>query len=358
MDKVLNIAAFLGGGMGDMLNLSAMLYGVKRKFPQSTITVFMNRSADVFRDNKCAQVLKLVDPRAWMRVVEQEKGRYDISAVVRYPVKYYFSDEALNIKDVSQFKKEWEHRFKGAYENIWNSFLDDVPTIDKFLVKNNMDIYQLRKDSSNLDYDAENDQFISVKDTDYKASEHLNGLRMVLVNNSGAYGMDMTKSWTIGGWSKVIQHLKNRGIYVVQVGGGKDLILPGVNETFFDKTIHETAALIKRSLFGVFIEGGLVHVSVAVGKRSIVLFGPTPIQTFGYDRNINLKGNICEPCWWALETKRKSKDWNTYCLRSGKAVKDEAPICMLSLDYIQVNKAVDEMLIEHKIITRKGIQNV
>jgi ADP-heptose:LPS heptosyltransferase len=350
----IKIGVALGGGIGDYLNLSAMLHGLKRKFPQSIISIYIVRYPEVFKDNRVVNFIHIKKVSTIMRDVERDIPKYHIFAEVRYPVKYSFSGEALGHPEIAEFRDEWQDKYDKKYRHMWESFLQDIPAMDRFCEKNRMTAYDVRRDSSCLDY-TEADQFISITDQDLRASSSLEGLRVVTVNNSGAYCEDMTKSWTDTGWSKVVQHLKQRGVYVVQIGTGKERPIPGVSERFVG-SLHETVAIMKRSMFHVGIEGGFVHLGKALGHRSVVMFGPTPVPTFGYPENINLRSSFCSPCWWGSDW--KTLDWNKTCRLTGRHVSEQTPQCMSALSPAVVIEAVDKLLCENKILSDREIKHV
>jgi ADP-heptose:LPS heptosyltransferase len=41
-----------------------------------------------------------------------------------------------------------------------------------------------------------------------------------------------------------------------------------------------------------------VHLAACYGRRSLVVFGPTPSNYFGYSNNININPLKCGNCWW------------------------------------------------------------
>lgn len=352
MDFNLKIGVSLGGSIGDILNASSLLVGLKRQFPQSDITFFLFTGAEMLRGNKLVSTIKLIGAGNFNHEVEKQRANFDIFCEIRYPIKYFFSEKALKIPEVLEFKKHWEVNYKNYYEPLWEEFLSNIDRLNKFCDKNHMTVYDLRRGSSCLDY-TDADQFVYLSPEDYRASRSFENMRIVSVNNTGSHGV-MTKSWSAGGWTKIIAHLKSRGIYVVQLGKKTEPDLPGINERFYG-TVHETAAVIKRAKFNIFIEGGLAHIAKALGKKSIVLFGPTPIHVFGYPENINLKGTECSPCW---HTARSTYDWNRYCVKTGMEAKNVTPACMTSLDSQKVIKACDKFLVEFGILSNKGADYV
>jgi SAM-dependent methyltransferase len=74
-------------------------------------------------------------------------------------------------------------------------------------------------------------------------------------------------------------------------------------------SISEVGLIIKNGECHIDTEGGLVHLARAVNRRSVVLFGPTPAEVFGYDQNVNLSSSSCNDCWWI------TNDWLGKCPR-------------------------------------------
>ena len=45
-----------------------------------------------------------------------------------------------------------------------------------------------------------------------------------------------------------------------------------------------------------------MHLATCVGTRSVVVFGPTPSDYFGYPENINISPSLCGSCWWTTRS--------------------------------------------------------
>jgi len=84
----------------------------------------------------------------------------------------------------------------------------------------------------------------------------------------------------------------------IQIGLPSDPLLENVIDAR-GLTIRESAALIHSSMFFLGLEGGFMHISRAVGRRSVVIFGGyIHPQTSGYIENINLYSPVdCSPCY-------------------------------------------------------------
>lgn len=324
MIESLNIGICHGGGLGDNINLTAYASAVKRQFPNSFITVIITTYPEVFRDNKVVDRVIKVDLGFFQKYVNENVKKFDLFLEVRYAGKWHFSEKSLLDPRIQTFKKQWEKTFP-KYEYVFNKFLGDI----KSMVRMNKTFHEVAFESSALNGDIK-DQFISIRPEDFKASEKYNDLRVVTISNGAAGGLQ-TKSWNLNYWKDTCVYLRKIGFYPIQIGDNKDVPIEGVER--FSGTMFETSALIKKASFHMGIENGMAHIANAVGTKSIVLFGATPIHVFGYKDNINLRSNVCSPCFW------KSNNWFKWCALRNQVVKPSwTPPCMMGLTPLDVIK--------------------
>jgi len=121
-------------------------------------------------------------------------------------------------------------------------------------------------------------------------------------------------------FSEVVALLKEYvpGITFVQIGAKTSLPIEGCDLMLIDRTtLDEAAGLIANAAMHIDNEGGLVHLASCVGVKSVVVFGPTPIDYFGYPSNVNVAPPVCGECWWMKPT------WMDSCVKGY-----EAPSCM------------------------------
>lgn len=109
------------------------------------------------------------------------------------------------------------------------------------------------------------------------------------------------KAWPREYWEKLVRLLD---IPVVQIGGGPSCChVDGVVADLRDRlSITESAEVMRRGLFHIDIEGGLPILNQHLGKKSVVLFGPTHPDQQGRSYNINLRSTDCPSCY----------EWGTY----------------------------------------------
>jgi hypothetical protein len=106
-------------------------------------------------------------------------------------------------------------------------------------------------------------------------------------------------------------------IPMVQLGSITSSPISGVDyDLIGQSSIPEVAALLKNAGRHVDSESGLVHVARCFGTKCVVIFGPTPLEYFGYSQNQNLPRSDCTPCWGT------DQNWMARCPRGY-----DRPIC-------------------------------
>ena len=80
-------------------------------------------------------------------------------------------------------------------------------------------------------------------------------------------------------------------------------------------------------------ESGLVHLAQYLDVKSVVLFGPSSVPFFGYEKNRNVSSGSCGGCMWT------TTDWMFRC-PLGK----EESSCMENVSAEMVLKEVSEEL--------------
>ncbi len=104
------------------------------------------------------------------------------------------------------------------------------------------------------------------------------------------------KEWGFDKFQKVVNSFPQ--IKFVQIGLENDTLLDNVIDRR-GKNIRYPGAIIKNSLFFFGLEGGLMHIAKAVGKRAVIIYGGVILEeSTGYQENINITNKIyCSPCY-------------------------------------------------------------
>ncbi len=327
MIKPLKIGVGHAGGLGDNLDLSAVIPTIKRKFPNSEITLFVTRFPQIFDSHPLVKEVITIHGPVYQKRIDLLRDTFDLFFETRYAGKVHFSKRALQFTDVLAYKKLHEKAFK-KYKNSFDHFLGDI----KYTVNLNESVNEMLCNSLALKGTTDS-MAVYLNLEHFKASEAYDGLKTAVICNSASGGIQ-TKNWHYDSWGKVLYYLKTVGITPIQLGTPDEESLHGIDRFF--GSVHETAALIKKSEFFIGIEGGLARLAYTVGTPGIVLYGPTYEHMFKLPNQITIRSGACTPCLW------KNTQWMTYCERLKEKIDYYAPPCMMGINEKQVIEAIQE----------------
>lgn len=241
------IHVLLDHGMGDALSARSFLiyYCNQRKLSRDNVTIYTGRHKILFEND--GFILK--DENAAQRTLNW----YDSFGKFNFPKRFIDHIHRDNyISKNSGIKYDWQHR-----EQLnWN-----IPDISHLSLP---------------------EKFITVN----------YGCDAIAIQDSIC-----TKMWPLEYWIELVTKI---GIPCIQIGGGRNTKeIPNVSQNFLNKlSIKESAEVMKRALFHIDTEGGLTILNHHLGGKTVVLFGPTAIETFGFNENLNIRYNTCSnsPC--------------------------------------------------------------
>lgn len=117
--------------------------------------------------------------------------------------------------------------------------------------------------------------------------------------------------------SKIHDHYKGE-VEVCQLGTERSRRFRGVDiDRVGMTTFIQSLRYLSESSCHIDGDSGLVHAAHIIGTKSVVMFGPTPGDFFGYPTNSNLQSHSCSKCWWL------TPNWLEKC-----CLNYETPICM------------------------------
>lgn len=118
-----------------------------------------------------------------------------------------------------------------------------------------------------------------------------------------------TKHWTIEGFAAVARYLRGTGRAVVLAGSAGERercravadLAPGILDFSGQTTLSELAALIRRAELCVTNDSGSMHLTVALNRPVVSVFGPTDEVWIGPYRRpeaVVRKQTECAPCYF------------------------------------------------------------
>ena len=289
------------GGIGDALQCFPLIAGIKRKYPDCSLTIFYEGSPEIYSKNKNIDKVIRVGRKIQQEMVNSLQPLFDIFYDVRYVSKVFGEKPSDYFLKYEQFFDNWA---------LSNNQLDRLgENVIDMIIKS-----------------CALENYCSLEDMKLETEEiPLPKQPYVVIHNSGG-NIGQLKLLPVQTCREVVNYLNKRKIVVIQPGVKEDIYIKGCVDYRGKTNFFQTAYLIKNSLFYLGIEGLLAHIAKAVGKKAIICFGNTPVSCFGYKENINFSQKKCHPpCWWA----------------SGQVHNE----CMLKHDYCQ-NLPTTEMIIE------------
>lgn len=192
-----------------------------------------------------------------------------------------------------------------------------------------------------LPYSAKSPRYMALAENklDTLARFGLKNEPYMVINRAvdGKYSEDHPKLWPMKNYNELVQMIKaNHDILVVQIGDSEAFgNIEGVDLNLIGQTtLEECKVILKNAVMLVSSEGGLVHMNYWLYGKSVVIFGPTLPEIFGYDSNINIRGDGCpEYC------ENLTKNWAEGCIMGYKN-----PPCICSVDTNTVYAAVARLL--------------
>ena len=341
--KGLKIGIIRLGGLGDAIIATSLVTAVKRKWPNAYVYVFVRSESQRQFLSKYKNIDKVivisekVDLDGYLQVKmasELVNNEYlDICLLDRYVIKAFF-------------KKGLYPKLKEKMNNLFQKFnlnFDTFPYFTNNLLIYKRNEYELRSASTDLEIDPSG-LSVCLNDHDFQILKNLpksfvtvhhgsdSEFRSKLKNKNNL----QTKNWFADRWAKVVKFLQSKGYEVIQLGVSQDEYIPGTIDMRGKTTITEAGAILKNANLHLDTEGGLVHLAKAVGTRSLVLFGPTAIEFYGYKDNINIRAGNCKNCWWS------KPDWAFKC-----PVGYKKPRCMESITVKMVVDTLEKFLKMH-----------
>ncbi len=136
------------------------------------------------------------------------------------------------------------------------------------------------------------------------------------------------KNWPLDRWSELAGLLRRKcGIEVMQIGSGIDKPIEGVEKIITPSILEAVAAIDQCKLF-LGIDSVFNHASRAVKKASIIIWGSTHPNSFGYRQNLNLVNGVawqkemglygptlhCQPCYREYPDEKRPRNPCPYTL--------------------------------------------
>lgn len=325
------IAMISSGGMGDHLLFANHVYMFYQKYSEACDidldVVFKDKfglSSHIFREGDI--IRRILDHESY----KEHVGNYDLVIdMAGFPKIEKINREILaeNFREIYEYAlkcEEYREYCRSAFRG--NAYgMSKLCELEGRKLIQRGDIYSLIEITEEYKYPL----FIDENEDEYLNSVGLKRENFITIQT----GIDViynthVKQWPIEHYKRLLEMINEAypTLKVAQVGNSGE-VCSKESDCFInlvDKTnLEQAKVLIKNSLIHIDIEGGMVHLRHALkGGPSIVLFGPTSIEFFGYSDNCNIRSTACnEPCY------QMTSCWPERCPRydSNRCMKEIPP---------------------------------
>ncbi len=314
------LAAVFGGGLGDALKFTSILPRLVQKLG-CEVTVFCDQQAveDIKSLNPYITNFCFIsgNPYDFVEQVLQYAEVFDGICIYRYTVRFIFHPRSRFpcdlVENLSAHSENCNAKFnRYNFSNVvWpgvnNAFAREMG-------RHGQGVLQTLSSSLGLGY-SEAEVFLIPLFLPQPEDESLNPFLSApyvtihhgfdvrkLPARSKQTDYSSTKNLTAEKWADIVSCIRLYGLKVIQLGTPNEQTIKGIDYDLTGATLAQTAMLLKNALCHLDTEGGLVHLNRAVHGTSVVMFGPTPVRTFGYPQNVNLAPSPCKECFWTTQT--------------------------------------------------------
>jgi lipopolysaccharide heptosyltransferase I len=199
------------------------------------------------------------------------------------------------------------HGWAGAREGAWRAYSHRIPiptldvhAVDRYLWLGKLLGFDNSPPVFNLPASPEAEARIS----SHLAAHAAQGRRLAILVPGTKWE---TKHWTPEGFAAVARRLLQSGFLPIFIGSKDEQPLnhsihtqaPGSTDFTGQTSLADAVALIRRAALVVTNDSGLMHVSAALGKPTVSIFGPTnPVHVgpYGQPASVVRLDLPCSPC--------------------------------------------------------------
>lgn len=302
------IIVFGLGSYGDVIQITPLLQALNAKFPEASLLLLHNDQLGAKLLDTAPYLTKYIRLRSSLHYLLRTKLKeeeYDLIVESRYVIKYTLSTQTRLKKEEIEFVQRAREEQKHWLHLVQN-FPFDNDLLWRQAKAKGWSMYDLMAHTAGFG-DSDFEQLRIDLPKERPSPKIPLPDKYIVVSNSAEWlplqSTLWTKSLPHARMKEVLTGLKSSSIPTVLLGTTND---PGNYAVDYDlrgKTnLLEAAEIIRNARLVLGPEGGLVNMAKAVGTKSVVFFGSTPVEFFRFKSNVNIEPPVCGACWWSTES--------------------------------------------------------
>lgn len=338
--KIIKIAIINGGGMGDSIIDVAFLQNLKTVLPKESQIDYYAKSALMFRAHPA-----LNHVYNDTREIEKNSQSYDVILGNHrfFMIKKLDKDK---VKQLCPLLYEFCNYHHDLRTRIMRNHNDNNALFRIYADLLGKNRWEQLDPLSITGFDRHCSLFMPIHEEACQILERLSLKKKTYITINRGVDRNLPencpKLWPLRHYKEFVAKIKklHPDITIVQIGTDEKYGVMGADLCLCGKTsIEESAVLMKYALLHIDGEGGLVHLNHVMHGTSVVIIGPTPLNSLKYEENIYLKNSSCpDVCDWVIE------DWQKGCLRGYSE-----PPCMTDTTPDDVINTIETFLIKRKV---------
>ena len=336
----LRVLFWLAGGLGDGACARRLVLAYREQMPHAEFFIYAQLpdvAQTLFGTDKKTTILTDGNIR-W--------ADYDLSVQVCLTAKFWYADAARIAQLAPTFLPAFE-RAQEAQKNLGELLEDPFLTetaLGRWLYASGGRRFDLLSYTGGLALPHEETRRLKTE-TKILEKYGLSGVSYVTFHDGTSSAQVVgknrpTRAWPAVRWCEFFRLFKRAfpQIKLVQLGGKNSPVYEEADFNLVGKTtLLDVPSLLQGAKAHIDTESGLVQLAQYLDVKSVVIFGPTNREFFGYAKNINLAAGPCGGCMWS------TPDWMFACPLGHKA----AP-CTEAVRAQDVLKALKKLLVPAK----------
>lgn len=337
-NEKIQIAVVEGGGFGDALFAMLLITKMYKLLKSKCDIIFYNKYEKYF-----SIYSNLIIAETLERYSDQLFEKFDLVIHMHnIPIVSYINHERVKrqSQDLYCYCEDNMRYFQNLFSNNTNNYRFTKYAL--LLGKNRIEQLDLHNLIGITRYDKLN---IPIEREGLKCLHkyYLFRKKYITVNRDVGNGQSShTKLWPTEYYQELLKYIKKKykEYDLVLIGKVSDKkLVPYMDIDLTGKlSLLEVNVVLKYAFFHIGTEGGMVHLKHFLHGKSMVFFGPTDPDVFGYEENINIYSDKCkEHCEWLVD------NWDKKCILN-KGI----PECLYAVKPAMAIKAFDNFVNQRK----------
>lgn len=300
--KSCSLAVMMLGGLGDLVVQKKFVLEIVKKFSQIHIDVYSVGKISFLRElySDCQVVENIIDDLGFR--YKQEWNNY--VACMTINGTSFISVDYLDERKLCGELNTLQDLMYQLRQYVQAEALSlTIPAVVSFLrsMKRGLNCYTVFSCGGLFDI---KDKVVNVPlQHVYKEQfKNLDLNRYVTVNIGNGDCADtkkVSKTWPTNCYERLLVLFKTQypDIDIIQLGDASARPLDNADLHILGQPLGLVEHILANAILHVDIEGGLVHLATQLGTKCAVLFGPTPMEYYGYEQNINISAGNCHGCY-------------------------------------------------------------